>query len=190
MPNTAYARHNINEYMRRERIRANLSQEQIGKLVGRTQRQVSDIENGYTEPAPALMVKWFGTVGSYEHIDLVHYIYQLHPLAGPPIDPRLNENLSNAILNLHKQMRDVLHRFDDIEEWQLERRPGQRGTEIDYEDWKQIYDLYRSVQTIFYAAAREIGLDIRKVVNDWAAQAISDQVAMPRLEDMREEVAV
>lgn len=190
MPNTAYARHNINEYMRRERIRANLSQEQIGKLVGRTQRQVSDIENGYVEPAPAHMVKWFAAIEAYEHIDLVHYLYNLHPLAGPPVDPRLNNNLPNAILNLHKQMRDVLQRFDELLEWQIERRPGKARTEVNYEDWKQIYDLYRSVQTIFYAATREIGLDIQKVINDWANQAISDQVAMPRIDEAREEVAV
>lgn len=189
MPNTIYARHNINEYMRRERVRVGLSQEALGKLIGRTQRQVSDIENGYMEPAPALMVKWFTAVGSFEHIDLVHYIHQLHPLAGPPVDPRLNESLPNAILNLQKQMRDVLQRFDELEEWQLERRPG-NVPEVDYNDWKQIYDLYRSVQTIFYAASREIGLDIQRVVDDWAAEAIVNRVAMPRIDETREEVAV
>lgn len=182
MSNTPYAIHNLNVEMRDIRIRTEFSQVALGKAIGRTQKQMSEIENGYVNPTPELAIKWFSALGAYEHVDMVQYIFGLHPLASAPVDPRLNEDLDRALLNLKKQIKHALEAIDNIEDWISELRPG-CVADVPIRDFKEIYDLGPAQKTTMYALNREFGVDLKLLTDKWAMKSFSTKVAMPRYEE-------
>ncbi|WP_299090437.1 helix-turn-helix transcriptional regulator [uncultured Metabacillus sp.] len=184
MSNKPYSLHNLNQEMRDMRIQSDFSQIALGQILGRTQKQMSEIENGLIDPSPELAINWFTALGAFEHVDLVHYIFDLHPLAAAPIDPRLNEDLGRAILNLKQQIQHALDSIESIEEWISDLRPGQ-VTEVPMNDFKELYDLCPGVRTTLYALNREFGINLKTLSDDWTRKSISQRVAMPRYEERK-----
>lgn len=184
MSNKPYSLHTINHEMRDIREQMSFSQSALGKALGRTQKQISEIENGLVDPTPELAIKWFTALGAFEHVDLVHYIYDLHPLAAAPVDPRLNEDLDRAILNLKKQIKHALESIEKIEDWISDLRPG-RVTEVPMNEFKEIYDLGPGMRTTLYALNREFGINLRSLSDDWTRKSLSTRVAMPRYEERK-----
>ncbi|WP_368657663.1 helix-turn-helix domain-containing protein [Metabacillus halosaccharovorans] len=184
MSNKPYSLHNINLEMRDMRIQTGFSQIALGKAINRTQKQISEIENGLVEPTPELAIKWFTALGAFEHVDLVHYIYNLHPLAAAPVDPRLNEDLGRAILNLKQQIKHALDAIENIEDWMAELRPG-KVTDVPMKDFKEIYDLGPGMRTTLYALNREFGIDLKSLSDKWTRKSLSTSVAMPRYEERK-----
>ncbi|MFC0271093.1 helix-turn-helix domain-containing protein [Metabacillus herbersteinensis] len=182
MANTPYALHNLNVEMRDIRIETGFSQSALGNIINRTQKQMSEIENGYVNPTPELAIRWFTALGAYEHADMVHYIFGLHPLATAPIDPRLNENLGRALINLRKQIDQARVAVENIEWWMSNLRPG-TITDVPIKDFQQIYDLVPANKTTLYALNREFGVDLKSLADSWTVKSFSTKVAMPRYEE-------
>lgn len=182
MSNKPYSRHNINHLMRDLRNHSGFSQIALGKVINRTQKQISDIENGLVEPTPELAIKWFTALGAFEHVDLVHYIYDLHPLAAAPINPELNEDLGRAILNLKQQIQHALDSINKIEEWMTDLRPG-LVADVPLNDFRELFDLCPGVRTTLYALNREFGINLKSLSDDWTRKSFSTRVAMPRYEE-------
>ncbi|PAE17256.1 hypothetical protein CHH91_04410 [Virgibacillus sp. 7505] len=188
MANKAYSLENLHLQMREERLCAGLSQEQMGALLKKGRKAVSEIENGYVKPNPLLAIRWFEITESYEHIDLVHYLFNLHPLATVPVDPELNQRPAMATNNLRRQIEHALPAIERIEEWMLKQRPG-RKTEIPLGDFKELSDLDDALKTLFYACQRKVGLDMKEVSDSWTMEALADQVAMPRYQEKTKEMS-
>lgn len=177
MANKFYPHYILNEIMRDDREAAGLSQSTLGMAIGKTQKAVSDIENGYVNPAPETMIRWFTALKAYEHIDLVQYMYDLHPLAAIPIDPGLNDDAGDAIINLSIQIDEAEEKLRAIQLWISNLRP-RRISSIHTEDFQQVYDVYKALQTFLYASIREFNLDIGSITDSWSRKAISQCVAM------------
>ncbi len=184
MSNKPYSIHNLNVEMRDMRIKTEFSQSALGNIIGRTQKQMSEIENGYVDPTPELAIKWFTALGAHEHVDMVHYIFDLHPLATAPIDPRLNDNLGRGLINLKHQIQEALEAIKNIEDWMSELRPGV-VTDVPMKDFKEVYDLCPGTRTVTYALNREFGVDLKLLADKWNMKSISTKVAMPRYEDRK-----
>ncbi|KLV15504.1 helix-turn-helix domain-containing protein [Bacillus altitudinis] len=183
MQNSPYNQRNLPEIMRRVRKEAGYSQYQLGTLIGgRDQRNVSDIENGYVRPTPELCINWFKACGAYEHIDLVHYIFKLHPMAAAPINPALNDCAHKALINLVQEMKDAQKAIGELAEWLNNTRPGKHG-ELPMQAIKQIYDLTQANKTLMYSMAREFGLKITDLTEKWSKKAIVAEVAMHKRQD-------
>jgi transcriptional regulator with XRE-family HTH domain len=163
--------------MHDDRIEAGLSQEAIGKCLGKTQRQISDFENGYINATPEFMIRWFTVLKAYEHIDLVQYIYSLHPLVAVPIAPKLNDNVAYALINLQEQIDEAKNRIVAIRQWLSNKRHTQELI-LKVDDWQQVYDVYRALQTFLYAGMREFDLDMNDLTSRWSTKALIQGVAL------------
>jgi transcriptional regulator with XRE-family HTH domain len=177
MTNKAYPRYILKNLMHDDRVEAGISQEAIGKCLGKTQRQISDFENGYINATPEFMIRWFTVLKAYEHIDLVQYIYSLHPLAAVPVTPELNDNAAKAMINLQEQIHEAEYKLSAIRQWISNLRPT-RISAIKTDDWQQVYDVYRALQTFIYAGMREFDLDINDLTSRWSTKALTQGVAM------------
>lgn len=155
MENNPYNLRNLPQIMRGVRKSEGLAQYQIGNLIGgKDQRYVSDVENGFSKLTPELCIKWFEVCEAYEHIDLVHYLFRLHPTAAAP-----------------------------IARWLASDRPGRRAGELPMGDIKQIFDLIPANKTLIYSLARGHGLKIQELADRWTRKALVDQVAMAKHEE-------
>lgn len=125
MSNNPYKLDNLPKIMREVRKTVGFTQFQLGQLLGgKDQRYVSDVENGLTTLTPELCIKWFEICGAYEHIDLVHYLFRLHPRATAPVDPALNVSPSKALINFMKQTKESLEAAENIALWLANERPA------------------------------------------------------------------
>ncbi|MCY9191168.1 helix-turn-helix transcriptional regulator [Bacillus spizizenii] len=182
MENNPYNMRNLPRIMRSARKAAGLSQYQIGKLIGgKDQRYVSDVENGLAKLTPELCIKWFEKCDAYEHIDLVHYLFKLHPTAAAPIDPALNECASNAVINMVHQLEEALQATKHLARWLTDNRPG-KTEELPMADIKQIFDLIAANKTLIYSLVRTHGLKMQELADRWTRKALVDQVAMAKQE--------
>ncbi|MEH7103416.1 helix-turn-helix domain-containing protein [Bacillus velezensis] len=184
MENNPYNLRNLPQIMRSVRKSAGLAQYQIGNLIGgKDQRYVSDVENGFSKLTPELCIKWFEICEAYEHIDLVHYLFRLHPTAAAPIDPALNESASAAVINMVHQLEEALEATKHLARWLASDRPGRRAGELPMGDIKQIFDLIPANKTLVYSLARGHGLKIQELADRWTRKALVDQVAMAKHEE-------
>lgn len=177
MSNKAYPRYILKSLMREDRIHAGLKQEALGMMIHKTQHQMSDIENGIINPSIETMIRWFTETRAYEHIDLVHYLYNLHPLAAVPVTPELNDDTSDALINLQEQINEAEKSLESVRHWISNLRP-RRMSAMHSNDWQQIYDVYRALQTFLYAGMREYDLDINDLTRSWSQKALVNGVAM------------
>ncbi|MCM3436809.1 helix-turn-helix domain-containing protein [Bacillus licheniformis] len=183
MTNNPYNRRNLPKLMKEVRKRAGFAQYQLGNLIGgKDQRYVSDVENDLIRLTPELCIKWFEACGAYEHIDLVHYLFRLHPTAAAPIDPALNKSASTAVLNMIHQLEEALQATRHLAQWIARDRPG-RSAELPMNEIKQIFDLIPANKTLIYSLARNHGLNIKELADRWTRKAIVDHVAMARNEE-------
>ncbi|KFI02044.1 helix-turn-helix transcriptional regulator [Bacillus spizizenii] len=185
MSNNPYNMDNLPSILRRERKRAGLSQYQIGKVIGnRDQSYVSNVENGIFPLTPDLCIKWFEACGAYEHIDLVHFLFKLHPTAAAPIDPALNESASSAVINMIHQLEEALQATKHLARWLANDRPG-RLDDLPMGDIKQIFDLIPANKTLIYSLVRSHGLNMQELADRWTRKALMDRVAMAKNEERK-----
>ncbi|NTU28237.1 helix-turn-helix transcriptional regulator [Bacillus tequilensis] len=185
MSNNPYNMDNLPTILKTERKRARLSQYQIGKIIGnRDQSYVSNVENGIFPLTPDLCIKWFEACEAYEHIDLVHYLFKLHPTASAPIDPALNESASSAVINMIHQLEEALQATKHLARWLANDRPGRTG-ELPMNDIKQIFDLIPANKTLIYSLVRNYGLKMPELADRWTRKALMDQVAMSKQEERK-----
>ncbi|MGG1077656.1 MULTISPECIES: helix-turn-helix domain-containing protein [Bacillus] len=185
MENNPYNLRNLPQIMRRARKAAGLAQYQIGILIGgKDQRYVSDVENGFSRLTPELCIKWFEACEAYEHIDLVHYLFKLHPTAVAPIDPALNESASAAVINMIHQLEEALQATKQLARWLASDRPG-RSNDLPMGDIKQIFDLIPANKTLIYSLVRNHGLNMQELADRWTRKALMDQVAMSKQEERK-----
>lgn len=183
MANSPYNVANLSKWMHMKRKDVGLSQYSMGKLLGgRDQKYVSNIENGIATLTPEICIRWFEICGAYEHIDLVHFIFKLHPMAAAPIDPALNDSPHKALINLVQEMKDAQKAISDLAEWLNNTRPGKAG-ELPMQAIKQIYDLTQANKTLMYSMSREFGLKITDLTDKWSKKAIVAEVAMHKRQD-------
>ncbi|MCY9195993.1 helix-turn-helix transcriptional regulator [Bacillus atrophaeus] len=183
MANNPYNLDNLPKFLHIERKRARLTQFQMGKLLGnKDQAYVSNIENGLITLTPDLCIKWFEKCGAYEHIDLVHYLFRLHPTAAAPIDPALNESASSAVINMVHQLEEALQATKHLAKWLVNDRPA-RKEELPMADIKQIFDLIPANKTLIYSLVRNHGLKMNELADRWTRKALVDQVAMAKQEE-------
>ncbi|MGG3663183.1 helix-turn-helix domain-containing protein [Bacillus gobiensis] len=185
MTNNPYNLNNLPLIMRQIRKDRGLSQYQQGQLMRRDQREISNIENGLIRVTPDMAIKWFTVLDAYEHIDLVHYLFKLHPMATAPVNPELNNTPARAITNLKIQMRQALQALENIEDWMLDQRPGKRS-DLPIADFGEVSDIDDALKTFFYAASREFGLNMVEVADRWTRKAIVQHVAMPQKSERKE----
>ncbi|KAF6538636.1 helix-turn-helix transcriptional regulator [Bacillus sp. EKM208B] len=184
MENNPYNLHNLPRIMRSVRKAAGLAQYQIGNLIGgKDQRYVSDVENGFSKLTPDLCIKWFEACEAYEHIDLVHYLFKLHPTTAAPIDPALNESASAAVINMIHQLEEALQATRHLARWLANDRPGRQPEELPMADIKQIFDLIPANKTLIYSLARSHGLNMKELAERWTRKALMSQVAMAKTEE-------
>ncbi|MEH7799920.1 helix-turn-helix transcriptional regulator [Bacillus pumilus] len=189
MANSPYNCANLSKWMHMKRKEIGLSQYAMGQLLGgRDQKYVSNIENGLTTISPEICIRWFEICGAYEHIDLVHFIFKLHPMAAAPINPALNDCAHKALINLVQEMKDAQKAINDLAEWLNNTRPGKHA-ELPMQAIKQIYDLTQANKTLMYSMSREFGLKITDLTEKWSKKAIVAEVAMHKRQD-REAVLV
>jgi Helix-turn-helix. len=177
MSNKAYPRYILTGLMREDRIHAGLKQEALGMMIHKTQHQMSDIENGIINPSIETMIRWFTETGAYEHVDLIQYMYDLHPLAAAPVTPELNDDAGDALINLQIQIDQAEERMKAIQLWLSNLRPNKIQM-AQTDDWQQVYDVYRALQSFLYAGIREYGLDIHLITDRWTNKARVKGVAM------------
>ncbi|MCM3046692.1 helix-turn-helix domain-containing protein [Bacillus altitudinis] len=183
MANSPYNVANLSKWMHMKRKEIGLSQYSMGQLLGgRDQKYVSNIENGIATLTPEICIRWFEVCGAYEHIDLVHFIFKLHPMAAAPINPALNDCAHKALINLVQEMKDAQKAINDLAEWLNNTRPGKHG-ELPMQAIKQIYDLTQANKTLMYSMAREFGLKITDLTEKWSKKAIVAEVAMHKRQD-------
>ncbi|KKB72456.1 MULTISPECIES: helix-turn-helix domain-containing protein [Bacillus] len=183
MENNPYNLDNLPSIMREIRKRYGFNQFQLGRLLGgKGQQYISDVENGLITLTPQLCIKWFEACEAYEHIDLVHYLFRLHPTAAAPIDPALNESASTAVINMIHQLKEALQATENLGKWLARERPG-RAAELPINEIKQIFDLIPANKTLIYSLARNHGLKIQEVADRWTRKALVDHVAMARKEE-------
>ncbi|MCY8975631.1 helix-turn-helix domain-containing protein [Bacillus atrophaeus] len=183
MANNPYNLDNLPEFLHIERKRARLTQFQMGKLLGnKVQAYVSNIENGLITLTPDLCIKWFEKCGAYEHIDLVHYLFRLHPTPAAPIDPALNESASSAVINMVHQLEEALQATKHLAKWLVNDRPA-RKDELPMADIKQIFDLIPANKMLIYSLVRNHGLKMNELADRWTRKALVDQVAMAKQEE-------
>ncbi|XYU16987.1 helix-turn-helix domain-containing protein [Bacillus pumilus] len=183
MANSPYNCANLSKWMHMKRKEIGLSQYAMGQLLGgRDQKYVSNIENGLTTISPEICIRWFEICGAYEHIDLVHFIFKLHPMAAAPINPALNDCAHKALINLVQEMKDAQKAINDLAEWLNNTRPGKYG-ELPMQAIKQIYDLTQANKTLMYSMSREFGLKITDLTEKWSKKAIVAEVAMHKRHD-------
>ncbi|MCY7952203.1 helix-turn-helix domain-containing protein [Bacillus inaquosorum] len=183
MSNNPYKLDNLPKIMREVRKAIGLTQFQLGRLLGgKDQRYVSDVENGLNALTPELCIKWFEACGAYEHIDLVHYLFKLHPTAAAPIDPALNRSASNAVINMIHQLEEAIQATKHLSRWLANDRPG-RSEDLPLGDIKQIFDLIPANKTLIYSLVRSHGLNMQELADKWTRKALMDQVAMSKQEE-------
>ncbi|MFS0655672.1 helix-turn-helix domain-containing protein [Bacillus sp. 179-C3.3 HS] len=183
MANSPYNVANLCKWMHMKRKEIGLSQYSMGQLLGgRDQKYVSNIENGIAPLTPEICIRWFEICGAYEHIDLVHFIFKLHPMAAAPIDPALNNCAHKALINLVQEMKDAHKATNDLAEWLNNTRPG-KHEELPMQAIKQIYDLTQANKTLMYSMAREFGLKITDLTEKWSKKAIVAEVAMHKRQE-------
>lgn len=183
MENNPYNLENLPTIMREVRKKYGLSQSQVGRLLGKyDQKSISAIEKGLVRLTPQFCIRWFEICEAYEHIDLVHYLFKLHPTASAPIDPALNESASTAVINMIHQLREALHATEQLSEWIARDRPG-RVAELPMNEIKQIFDLIPANKTLIYSLVRNHGLEMKDLADRWTRKAILDHVAMARKEE-------
>ncbi|NUJ19324.1 helix-turn-helix transcriptional regulator [Bacillus glycinifermentans] len=183
MENNPYNLDNLPAVMREVRKKYGLSQSQIGKLLGKyDQKSISNVEKGLVRLTPQFCIRWFEICEAYEHIDLVHYLFRLHPTASAPIDPALNESASTAVINMEHQLEEALLSLKSLSKWIARDRPG-RSAELPMNEIKQIFDLIAANKTLIYSLARNHGLKIQELADRWTRKAILDHVAMSRNEE-------
>ncbi|KWZ68191.1 helix-turn-helix domain-containing protein [Bacillus altitudinis] len=183
MANSPYNVANLSKWMHMKRKEIGLSQYSMGQLLGgRDQKYVSNIENGIATLTPEICIRWFEVCGAYEHIDLVHYIFKLHPMTAAPINPALNDCAHKALINLVQEMKDAQKAIGELAEWLNNTRPGKHG-ELPMQAIKQIYDLTQANKTLMYSMAREFGLKITDLTEKWSKKAIVAEVAMHKRQD-------
>ncbi|EMI15204.1 transcriptional regulator [Bacillus stratosphericus LAMA 585] len=183
MANSPYNVSNLCKWMHKKRKEIGLSQYAMGQLLGgRDQKYVSNIENGLVHLTPEICIRWFEICGAYEHIDLVHYIFKMHPLAAAPIDPALNDCAHKALINLVHEMEDAKQATKELAEWLNNTRPG-KTCELPMQAIKQIYDLTQANKTLMYSMSREFGLKIQDLTEKWSKKAIVAEVAMHKRQD-------
>ncbi|MED4843930.1 transcriptional regulator [Bacillus atrophaeus] len=178
MANSPYNIANLQVLMRKARKECGFNQFEMGQhLGGRDQRYVSNVEKGFTPLTPELCIRWFEICKAYEHIDLVHYVFKLHPMAAAPIDPALNESAHAAIINMVHEMEDASKATKELAVWLNNTRPG-KETELPMHAIKQIFDLTQANKTLMYSLAREFDLKISDLADQWSRKAIVSEVAM------------
>ncbi|MEL3986986.1 helix-turn-helix transcriptional regulator [Bacillus velezensis] len=178
MANSPYNIANLQVLMRKARKDYGFTQFEMGQhLGGRDQRYVSNVEKGFTPLTPELCIRWFEICKAYEHIDLVHFVFKLHPMAAAPIDPALNESTHAAIINLVHEMEEATKATKELAVWLNNTRPG-REAELPMQAIKQIYDLTQANKTLMYSLAREFDLNIVELTDRWSRKAIVSEVAM------------
>lgn len=183
MENNPYNLDNLPAIMREVRKRYGLNQFQLGRLLGgKEQQYISDVENGLIKLTPKFCIKWFEACGAYEHIDLIHYLFHLHPTAAAPIDPALNESTSTAVINMTHQLEEALQAIKQLAKWIARDRPG-RSAELPMNEIKQIFDLIPANKTLIYSLSRNHGLNIKELADRWTRKALVDHVAMARKEE-------
>lgn len=177
MSNKAYPRYILTTLMKEDRVHAGLKQEALGMVIHKTQHQMSDIENGIINPSIETMIRWFTETGAYEHVDLVQYLYDLHPLAAAPVSPELNDCAGDALINLQIQIDQAEERMKKISQWISNLRPNKIQMAHN-DDWQQVYDVYRALQSFLYAGIREYGIDIHVITERWTSKERANGVAM------------
>jgi len=192
MANTAYARQQIGLYLKEFRINSYdpslRTQSGLGSVLDITQKQVSLIECGLTEAPVQLAARWCKETEWFEGCDLLSHIYGLDPFGFVPVDPGLNQNVSEALHNLKRQLKQALEAVDKL----IEEEPGtniaiRHGTytltsELK-ECIKEVADLIPAVKTYFYASERQDRAHMREIGSMWNIEALDDRVAMPGIEN-------
>lgn len=199
MANIGYARQQIGLYLKHFRINSMQpsvrTQVALGIALGIDQKRVSNIECGYDEPSIKIAAKWCEITGWYEGWDMLTHMYRLDPFSLAPVDPILNQDVSDAILNLKKQLIEAGEAIGALEkeEPKLKRMElkGVRPMSMSMQNHqKQLIDLIPAVKTLFYSLQRSGRANMGEVGSMWNNEAFREYVAMPKVEDLKTNMAL
>ncbi|SDH82562.1 hypothetical protein SAMN04489735_10715 [Aneurinibacillus thermoaerophilus] len=196
MANGLYNKQNLGLYLRffRENSFVPGCEKQIvlAKILGISQKRVSEIENGFVKDIRLeLALNWCTATGWHEGREVVMCMYGVDPLALPPITPEFNQRYGDALLNLRKQLKDALAAVDDLMEIWNSRRPNRIPQTKDMlSEKKQIIDVKSAINTTLYAAEREFSFEIPEVVRVWTQNTLSDGMIMPLPEELQKRMGV
>ncbi|SFP09534.1 helix-turn-helix domain-containing protein [Salibacterium halotolerans] len=192
--NTVYRKSNLGEWLRHFRVNSFdesvRSQQGLANRLHTDQKKISNIEHG-AEPRLEFASEWCKATGWHEGWDIVAHIYQLDPFSVPPIHQELSKRLSDAILNMKKQMLQAWKALEDLEEVNNSRRPT-KPVEINHilkKDACDLFDLIPATKTILYSSERDIGLDIEDITSEWTMGCLSDDLIIPTLSELEKELA-
>lgn len=198
MANTAYARQQIGLYLRYFRLNSYnhscRTQVGIGAVIGLDQKRISNIECGYDEPSLQVAAEWCKATGWYEGWDLISHVYGLDPFGFVPVDPALNQDVSDALHNLRRQLKQALDAIEKLidEEPAVNlaiRRGSYETNQVMKINKKQVADLIPAVKSYFYALERENRAEMREIGYMWNLEALAEQVAMPKIDQLESVVA-
>jgi DNA-binding XRE family transcriptional regulator len=193
MANTAYARQQIGLYLKHFRLNAQDSsirtQTGLGAVLGLDQKRVSNIECGYDEPSLKVAADWCRLTGWFEGWDLISHIYGLDPFGFVPVDPALNQSVSDALHNLRRQLKQALDAVEQLIEEEPAvslaiRRGSYKPSQETKHHEKQVADLIPAVKTYFYSLEREKRSEMKEIGYMWNLEALTEQVAMPRIDQL------
>lgn len=199
MANKAFCMRNFGEYLRHYRVNnpnPNMrTQIQIAKRLNLDPKKVSKVECGDIEPDIALAAQWCIALEWYEGCDLLTHAYGLDPLGFVPVDPELNQNVSETLHNLRRQLRQALESVEElIDHEPVSNRAARRGTyKLTTEaknHIKEVADVIPAVKSYLYAAERENRAEMREIGRMWNNEALSGQVALPRVDQLEPALAV
>ncbi|MGG3012253.1 hypothetical protein ABEO98_22565 [Brevibacillus parabrevis] len=193
MANTAYARQQIGLYLRYFRLNSYdhscKTQVGLGAVIGLDQKKISNVECGYDEPSLQVAAEWCKATGWYEGWDLISHVYGLDPFGFVPVNPILNQDVAKALHNLKRQMKQAREAIDllidEEPEIDLAVRRGTYQMDATTKNLKkQVADLIPAVKTYFYALEREDRAAMREIGAMWNNEALSEQVAMPKISQL------
>ncbi|MED4783469.1 hypothetical protein [Brevibacillus choshinensis] len=198
MANRAFSMGNFGEYLRHYRVNnpnPNMrTQIQVATHLRIDPKKVSKVECGEIEPDIALAAEWCIALEWYEGCDLLSHAYGLDPLGLVPVDPALNQNVSETLHNLRRQLKQALAAVEElIDNEPVANRAAMRGTyqlTTEAKNYiKEVADVIPAIKSYLYAADREDRAEMREIGRMWNIEALTEQVAMPRIDQLEPAVA-
>lgn len=189
MANRLYSKEQIGLYLRYFRENSHVpdyqKQSALGRALGISQKRMSHIENCLCAPDLEIVLRWCTLTGWHEGREMALYMYDVTPMALPPITPELNQRYIDSLINLKEQLMHAMESVDASIENYNSRRPGQAFSFINLmPEKKEIVDLIPAVKTVLYSAEREFGFDIPEVMRTWIQESLADGLTMPRLDEL------
>ncbi|MGG0757292.1 helix-turn-helix domain-containing protein [Brevibacillus laterosporus] len=190
---------NFGEFLRHFRVHGGnhdfSTQVKLAKHLRVDPKKISRVECENESIDIEVAAKWCKAVGWYEGLDLLSSKIGLDPFGLVPVNPKLNENVLAALNNLHTQLTEALRAVEKLQEEERKAQPAiARGVYKPNKNMvmykKEIADCIPAVKTFFYANERQNRIGMKEIGALWNQQALDDLVAMPKIDEFREPVAL